>query len=69
MIGRTLIALALLSMSACATCERHPVACGAALAVIGTSIALSANGSEDFANRIVHTDPAATICQRGQCHD
>ena len=32
---------AVLVISGCATCERHPVACSAAVAVIGTSIALS----------------------------
>ena len=32
---------AVLALTGCATCERHPVACTAAVAIIGTSIALS----------------------------
>lgn len=32
---------ALVSLTGCATCPRHPVACTAAVAIIGTSVALS----------------------------
>lgn len=36
-----LIMTLMLTISGCATCERHPVACTAAVAVVVTSIALS----------------------------
>lgn len=37
----------LATVSGCATCEHHPVACTAAAVVIGTSIALSARHTND----------------------
>jgi hypothetical protein len=40
--------LAALSLTGCATCEHHPIGCSAAVAVIGTSIALSANHSPSY---------------------
>lgn len=30
-------------LSGCATCERHPIECGAAVGIIATSLALSLN--------------------------
>lgn len=42
MFARVLIALSLsLTHAGCATCERHLVACAAAVGIVGTSIALS----------------------------
>lgn len=41
--GSILVAVALLS--GCATCERHPVACGAAVGFVATSIAISVNAT------------------------
>jgi hypothetical protein len=38
---RALTVLLVLSLPGCATCERHPVACAAALTVVATSVALS----------------------------
>jgi len=38
-------ALATLALVGCATCERHPAACAAGVAVLATSIALSVDHS------------------------
>ena len=40
---------AALTLTGCATCERHSLACSAAAVIVGTSIALSVRG---------HSDPA-----------
>jgi hypothetical protein len=51
--------LILAALSGCATCERHPVACGAAVAFVATSIALSVDHDRHGspAKIIHHPDP------------
>ena len=47
-MSHKLIALvAVLALTGCATCERHPLACSAAAAIVGTSIALSVRSHSD----------------------
>lgn len=51
------IILAALLLSACATCEQHPVACSVATGVVATSIALSLRKHDDsMAPRRVQPD-------------
>jgi hypothetical protein len=38
---RSAILILAMNLAACATCERHPIACTAAVGVVATSIALS----------------------------
>lgn len=42
---KSLYMLALLALSGCATCQQHPVACGAATAFVAGSVALSMSHS------------------------
>lgn len=54
------LAIALLSLlSGCATCERHPVMCGVATAIVVGSIAAAAENHGGSTNRAVaaHTGP------------
>lgn len=40
---QTAVACTIIGLSGCATCERHPVECGALVGIVATSIALSVN--------------------------
>lgn len=40
---RILTFVAAIALSGCATCERHPVECGAIVGFVATSVALSVN--------------------------
>jgi hypothetical protein len=55
-----------LALSACATCERHPVMCSVGVAVLAGSIAATAaqHGSESFT-----TQPSVHFrgCSHGAC--
>lgn len=44
---KTITLFALLALSGCATCERHPIACSAAGAIVVASVALSIGHSDD----------------------
>jgi hypothetical protein len=50
---KTIILVLCVILNGCATCERHPVACTAAVAFVGASIALSVSGG--------HSDPTHPI--------
>ena len=64
-ISRVLVALTLsLILAGCATCERHPVACAAAVGVVGTSIALSVNRHHEANNPV---GPERAACGRVAC--
>lgn len=39
------VAVSALFTSGCATCERHPIECGALVGIVATSIAISVNQS------------------------
>lgn len=60
----SLIAVSILS--GCATCQRHPVECGAIVGVVATSIALSVNQpGRDHHEPAV--GPERPTCGRGPC--
>ena len=54
----------ILTLAGCVTCERHPVACAAAVAVVGTSVALSVNRHHEASNPVSPERPA---CGRVAC--
>lgn len=39
---------AVIALSGCATCERHPVECGVVVGIVATSIAISVNQHHDY---------------------
>jgi hypothetical protein len=56
--------LLLLTLTGCATCERHPVECAAVVGVLGTSLALTVNQPSHHhdANTV---GPERPVCGRG----
>jgi hypothetical protein len=63
-------ALVVVLLSACATCERHPVACGVVAGVVATSIALSVDHDHhgqhnSHAPLTSNTQPVN--CNTGEC--
>ena len=51
---RILTFVAVTALSGCATCERHPVECGAIVGFVATSVALSVESASQH-----HSEPAA----------
>lgn len=52
-------------LSGCATCERHPVGCGAAVGILATSLALSLN--QPGTHRTSAMAPATSTIQPPNC--
>jgi hypothetical protein len=66
-IYRVLVSLTLiLTLTGCATCERHPVECGVVVGIVATSIALSVN-HPDRDHHEPAVGPERPICGRGPC--
>lgn len=56
-----LVFLAVLSLSGCAVCEQHPIACGVAGGVLVTSVALSLHHDDRASefDRTAHGQPCS----------
>jgi hypothetical protein len=61
---KTAIFASVVLLSGCATCERHPIGCGAAVGILATSIALSVNQHHDRTSAMA---PATATIQPPNC--